>query len=238
MAVTSTTPRSIYAAKLREFPDFAFADQEAFALHGQWGDFFQKRIGPNFDGRIVLEICSFDASFLCRIAAQYPNTAFVGLDWKCKASYDGARRISAMGLRNVALIRGRGQDVSKFFFEREVDEVWVFHPDPCDRPVEMKNRLFSGPFLHDVHRILRDHASALTLKTDHAEYHRSVLDLFDASDEVRDRFDLTANSANFWQDSAAMSHTAKRQFSGEATLYESRFINKRHPIHFLELQKK
>lgn len=172
------TPRSIYAGKLREFPDIARGDAAAFERRGRWGEFFRERIGPAFDGRLIVEIGCADAAFLGSIAAKHPATAFVGLDWKCKALYDAAKRITAMGLRNVSLIRGHGQDVARIFGPREVDEIWVFHPDPCDRPVELKNRLIGEPFLADAHSILRGDESAIVLKTDHPGYYQWTLALF------------------------------------------------------------
>ena len=169
--------RSIYAERFRDSADFAFGDQSLFQNRGQWRRFFAKRIGSSFDGRVILEVGCFDARYLGRIAAQYPHTAFVGLDWKCKPLCDGAQCISALHLRNVALLRGRAQDVLKIFAELEIDQIWVFHPDPCDRDVELKNRLIREPFMIDVHRVLRDAASSLTIKTDHPGYYQWVLGL-------------------------------------------------------------
>lgn len=275
-------PRSAYSAKLREFPDFAFGDHAAFQHRGQWQDYFRRRIGPTFDGRLILEIGCFDAEYLSTIAAKYPTSGFVGLDWKCKPLYDGARRIAELGVGNVALLRARGQDVAKLFADGELDEIWVFHPDPCDRDVELKNRLIAEPFLMDVHRVLRDSTSVLALKTDHPGYYQWVLGLFGMpepqaflgardegtnrimfqgasragtprvrardlmrgqdlpkpSEAIRRRFEVAMNSANYWADSTALAHTATRCFSGEVTLFESRFVRKRMPIYYFELRKK
>jgi tRNA G46 methylase TrmB len=178
MGIAGTTRRSIYADKLRDFPEFAFGDDAALQHRGTWRDFFRRRIGPTFNGRVVFEVGCADAAFLGRIATKYPGTGFVGLDWKCKALYDAARRVASLDVRNIGLLRGRGQDVAKFFGDNELDEVWVFHPDPCDRDVELKNRLIAEPFLTDVHRVLRDEDSVVALKTDHPGYYQWVLGLF------------------------------------------------------------
>ena len=78
-------PRSNFAAKLREFPSHAGSDADAFVHRGQWSAFFAQRIGAFFDGRIILDIGCFDAAFLSEIAAEHPQTAFIGIDWKCQA---------------------------------------------------------------------------------------------------------------------------------------------------------
>jgi tRNA G46 methylase TrmB len=262
-------PRSAYAHKLGEFPELVFANDRAFSHRGHWGEFFQRRMGAAFDGRVVVEVGCFDAAYLSRVAARHPRTGFVGLDWKVKAVYDGARRVADLGLRNVALLRGRAQDVGRIFGGREVDDVWVFHPDPCDRPAELKNRLIAEPFLADVHAILRDGASRLSLKTDHPGYYQWVLGLFGLPEpawfraprdpagprvRARDlmppsqipapsgplvtRFKVLANSPDFWNDPAVLAHTAAREFAGEVTLFEDRFVRKRLPIYYFEIGPK
>ena len=255
-----TKRRSIYADRLHAFAEFASGDDAAFGRHGRWRDFFRQRIGRAFGGRIIFEVGCADAAFVSRVASKHPDVAFVGLDWKAKAVYEGARRIAELGLRNVALLRARAQDVLKVFDAGEVDEVWLFHPDPCDRPVELRNRLFAPPFLSDVRRALRDQSSLLALKTDHPGYYQWALRLLDLSDPdwtsmrtrardlmrredlpgpsdaIRRGFDVVANSADFWNDPAALAHTAGRPFAGEVTTYESRFLRKRLPIYYLELR--
>ncbi len=171
------SPRSIFAARLAQFPDLVLADAAAFERRGRWGASFRRRIGESFGDRIVFEIGCNDAQFLTRIAVKHPHIAFVGVDWKFKAIHDAAARVTELGLKNVALIRGRAQDIARIFGDGEVDEVWVFHPDPCDKPNELKNRLIAEPFMTDVHRVLRDERSRLTLKTDHPGYFQWTLSL-------------------------------------------------------------
>ncbi|CAN5372248.1 tRNA (guanosine(46)-N7)-methyltransferase TrmB [soil metagenome] len=237
MIPPAKTPRSVYAAKLGEFPQLAFTEHQAFARRGRWREYFVDRIGPAFDGRIILEIGCSDAAFLAQIAAKLPHTALIGLDWKFKAIYDAASGVTTDGLQNVALIRGRGQDIAKLFAASEVDEIWLFHPDPCDREVELKNRLICEAFLVDVHQTLRNGTSSLCLKTDHADYYATALEVL-SRPTVGERFDITQSSSNFWADEAAMNHASSRGFAGEMTSYESRFRRKNQPIFYIEIRKR
>lgn len=256
--------RNPYADRLSEFGDFAFGDEAAFAHRGGWRAFFGGRIGPAFDGRVVFEIGCADAEFLARVATKHPSAGFIGLDWKPRTVYEGAARVAAAGLRNVALLRGRAQDVRRLFADGEVDDIWLFHPDPCDRPNELKHRLFAEPFLLDAHAVLRGPGSTLTLKTDHPGYYQWTLALLGlpeppglrghprvkagelapagtlppSSDAVRGRFDLAVNSSDFWADAAAIGHASARAFGGERTAFEERFTVKRRPIYYVELAKR
>ena len=239
-------PRSNYADRLREVAgDVVASLEEAAGRRGRWGPFFRGRIGDDFDGRIVVEVGCFDAEFLGRVARRHPRTAFVGIDWKARAVYDGGRRLAEASARNVVLMRGRGQDVGRVFGEREVEEVWVFHPDPFEGgPAERAKRLIGEAFLADVHGILRNGSSTVTLKTDHAEYYERASALLGlassagASEVVRRLYAVGAASADFWNDPAALAHAAGRPFAGERTLFESRFVKRRRPIYYLELVKR
>jgi tRNA (guanine-N7-)-methyltransferase len=226
--------RSVYADRLREFPEFAFSDGAEFEQRGAWREFFRSRMGEAFDGRVIFEIGCNDGSLLARIAAKHPTTAFIGIDWKYRALHTAAGRVAAAALRNVALLHGRGQDVGRIFADGEVDEIWVFHPDPCDKPQELRNRLVAEPFLIDVHRVLRDQGS-LVLKTDHPEYYQWAVSV---SEGMSGRFEVTARSSDFWADESVQSKIAGRCYAGESTFFENRYRKKRRPIYFLELQKR
>jgi tRNA G46 methylase TrmB len=241
--------RSAFADRLHEFPDLVLSDGAEFRRRGAWHDFFRGRIGPAFDGRVILEVGCNDAALLTRVAAKYPATAFIGIDWKCRALHAGAGRIAAARLRNVALLHGRGQDVGRLFADGELHEVWLFHPDPCDKPRELRNRLVTEPFLLDVHAVLCD-GGTFVLKTDHPGYYQWALALLRPPESaglenvsaprqaIIDRFEVTTNSADFWNDDDALALSTDRCFAGETTTFERRFTRKRLPIHYLELKKR
>ena len=241
MTAPSLSPprrRSVFADRLLQFPDFVFSDGREAAHRGRWRDFFGARMGPSFGGRIILEIGCNDAALLASVAATHPATAFVGIDWKCRALHTAAERIAAAGLRNVTLLHGCGQGIRRYFGDGELDEAWLFHPDPCDKPQELPNRLIAEPFLLDVHAVLRPTAeSVLIVKTDHLGYHESSLALAER-DAINRHYALSANSADFWKDEAILRHVAGRAFAGHVTPYEERFRKKRKPIYYFELRRR
>jgi tRNA G46 methylase TrmB len=250
--------RNILAERLAEFPELVLGGERVFKHRGRWREVFRERIGAGVDGRLIFEIGCSEGDALCEIAGRHPGTAFVGVDWKVKSLYVAASRVAEGGLRNVMLLRGRAQDVGKIFGRGEVDEVWVFHPEPCDKPKELRNRLIAEPFLLDVHEVLRRAGARLCLKTDHAGYFQWTLallglpdpawgprvkpcdlmrreDLPPRSEAVLERFDVALTSADFWNDSAALAHTSDRAFAGIVTPFERRFRAKRLPIYYVEL---
>jgi tRNA G46 methylase TrmB len=203
----------------------------------------------------------FDAAFLYRLAAKNPTSAFVGLDWKARAIFDGAQRIVDQKLNNVALLHGRASDLLGALGSRTVDQLLVFHPDPCDREAELKNRLIAPAFMAQAHELLRDSSSRLFLKTDHPGYFQWTLSLLNLapsesfftnpklrskdvmqtdqlpgpSRDILDQWTVHALSENFWADADIQSQITHRCFSREQTPFEQRFTGKRQPIYFVEL---
>jgi len=267
-----STRRSVYADRLADFSDVALGDDAVFENRGSWKAIFQQRIGQTFDHRIILEIGCFNAAYLSTIASEFPDTAFIGLDWKCKAIHDGALRIIESRLSNVILLRARAHDIDRIFNDDELGEAWIFHPDPCDGEIELRNRLIREPFLRSLHRVLKRDA-VVALKTDHPGYFQWTLGLFgipepdifksartasgatlsprvkvselmnhsdlpQPSDTALQLFDVSCQSADFWHDPAALSHTSVRVFSNRKTFYESRFMRRRYPIYYFEIRTK
>jgi tRNA G46 methylase TrmB len=252
--------RSAYADPFLAAGDFAFADEATFAHRGRWRTFFAARIGQTYAGRAIFEIGCNDGELLAAVAARHPEMAFVGIDWKFRALHTAAQRVTSAQLKNVALLHGRGQDIARIFGDGEVDEVWLLHPDPCDKPQELRNRILAEPFLLNVHRVLVADGS-LILKTDHAGYYQWALELFGLphpdgiarvrqkdlmsppplpkrSDAAIQRFSITGNSLDYWHDPAARANASDRIFDEAATPFESRFLRKRYPIYYLEMTKR
>ena len=259
-----TPPRSKYAAHIATAGDFVFDEGVAGIYRGRWREFFRARIGSSYDDRLILEIGCWDAVFLGRIAGKWPGAAFVGLDWKFKPIADAGRRMTGAGVANVALVRGRAQSLPTMFAAGEVDEVWLFHPDPCDTPVDLPNRLVREGFLLSVAAALRP-GGRVCFKTDHPGYYQWVMailglpepshfsqagprpagqrlrakdlmraeDLPPRSEAVGAAFEVSVNSANFWQDGVA-----GRLFDEEKTAFEQRFAGKRLPIYYVELRRR
>ena len=232
--------------RLREFGDRVAVDDAAFDR--RWRETLGKR-------RLTVEVGCADATLLARVAAARPAEAFIGLDWKYADVLRAADRVRVAGLTNVGLIRGRAQDLRRLFAAGDVDELWLFHPEPVG------DRLFAEPFLVDAASVLRDESSTLVLKTDHAGYYQAALatlghaqpdwpiasprarmrdlapTLPPASDAARAAFEVACASADFWRDAAAQAHVAARAFAGERSPFEQRFVDRRRPIFYLELRR-
>jgi tRNA G46 methylase TrmB len=77
--------------------------------------------------------------------------------------------------------------------------------------------------------------AALILKTDHPDYFASSVT---TTASVASRFGVTASSSDFWHDDAARSQASEKHFAGESSFFETRYLKKRRPIHYLEITKR
>lgn len=231
------TRRSVFADKLREFA-FVWGDDDVFRHAGQWRARFPRVFQRSSDAAtlvrspLYLEIGCNNADFLARVAMKHPQIDFVGVDWKARPLYLGAQHIAEQSLANIALLRARAQELDRVFAPGELDEIWLFHPDPFDSDKDRPMRLMSPSFLHAVSRVLRP-GGRFVLKTDHREYFEATRTLLAA---VEERFVTEVESADLWTDAAAQRHAAGLALSGETTLFEQRFIRRHQPIHFISVQ--
>lgn len=167
---TSANP---YVALIDEFPDTALAKERIGERQGSWREHFVRLMAKK-PSSLTVEIGCSNGVFLNDIAAERPDRAFVGLDWKYKLVYKCCEKAKAKGVKNTSFVRGRAQECARIFGEGEVDEVWVFFPDPWPKAAQQKHRIFQEPLLKDLHRILAP-GGRIFVKTDHPGYFEWML---------------------------------------------------------------
>jgi tRNA (guanine-N7-)-methyltransferase len=247
------TRRSVFADKLNAF-SFVFVDEAAATHRGRWQQYFANRRtnalscveggegrdaatkakdeADAYPSSLILEIGCYNADFLSQIAERHARLHFIGLDWKARPLYLGAQQIAQRKLPNLALLRARAQELTTLFADGELEEIWLFHPDPFDNERERGMRLMSERFLGDVRRLLR-RGGRLILKTDHSEYSETACALVRQAEDLR----IEYASGDFWNDRIARDAAGRFAFAGQTTLFEKRFIRRRQPIYYLQIRR-
>lgn len=111
-----------------------------FALKGKWQKDFFKNNNP-----ITLELGCGKGEYTVGLAKKYPNRNFIGIDLKGARMWHGAKNVQVEGLKNVAFIRTKIDQLLHFFAQNEVAEIWLTFSDP--QPKREKRRLSSPKFL-------------------------------------------------------------------------------------------
>lgn len=184
-----------------------------FPLKGNWHrDFFKN------DHPIVLELGCGKGEYTVGLAQKYPDKNFIGLDLKGARMWRGATDALGAGLKNVAFVRTKIEQILHFFDTNEISEIWLTFSDP--QPKYERRRLSSPRFLNLYHQILKSDG-LIHIKTDSRE-------LFDYTMEVIEYFKLPLHYHSY-----DLYHS---DYTGDApqiqTFYENKYLAEGIPINY------
>ncbi|MDX1666730.1 MAG: tRNA (guanosine(46)-N7)-methyltransferase TrmB [Saprospiraceae bacterium] len=141
-------------------PGLTAAGGEEVRLKGEWA---AKHFGN--DQPITLELACGKGDYTLGLARKYGHRNFIGIDIKGARIWKGAKIALEDELDNVAFLRTRIEQISYFFEEGEVEEIWITFPDPFLRKSKANRRLTGIRFLEQYRRILQK-GGKVHLKTD------------------------------------------------------------------------
>lgn len=176
LAEVSTFP-FVYENKNYLAPGLTNSAGEAVDLKGQWSSLAFNNSNP-----IILELACGKADYSIALAQKYPNTNFIGVDIKGDRLWKGAKRVVELGLKNVAFLRTKIDQLNLFFADSEVEEIWITFPDPFPKKGDINKRLTYSSFL-ELYKNIVIPGGLLHFKTD-------AIDLFDYSEESIKEFGL------------------------------------------------
>jgi tRNA (guanine-N7-)-methyltransferase len=154
-----------YHEKLSEFSHFVLRDEEGEELRGSWNASSFKREAP-----LHVEIGAGYGHFMREFCQANRNVNFVAMDYRFKRSYELAQKLDRLKLKHCRYLRAKGERLGYLFDENEIDEMYLFFPDPWPKKRHHKNRLFAPPFLSLAHKLLKP-GGKLWVKTDHDHYY-------------------------------------------------------------------
>ena len=190
---------------------------KGFPLKGNWKkDFFKN------DNPITLELGCGKGEYTVGLAKKYPNRNFIGVDLKGARMWHGASASQKDGLKNVAFIRTKVDQILHFFAANEVAEIWLTFSDP--QPKRERRRLSSPRFLNLYREILEPNG-IIHQKTDNRE-------LFDYTLEVLAHFKLPLDYSTF----DVYNSDAPKDVLEIQTYYERMFLKEGVPINYMRFR--
>ncbi len=142
---------------------------DVFEMRGKWNQEFFGNDNP-----IVLELGCGKGEYSVALAEENPNKNYIGVDIKGARIWRGAKTVSERGIRNVAFLRTKIDNIVSFFAPDEVSEIWIPFPDP--QPKKARKRLVSSAFLSRYQQIMKNNG-IVHLKTDNLALHEYALAL-------------------------------------------------------------
>ncbi len=155
-------------------------------VRGTW----RERVAKFYDRetpfeKLVVEIGCHTGVTLRAMAAEHPDTAFIGIDITFKRVVTAAERAVQAGLKNVYTVLANAAPLDMLFADRELDLCVIFFPDPWVRKKKQaKNRLLTEAFAAKLAGRLKDQG-VLWLKTDQEPYFKAAALNIDLAGLVR-----------------------------------------------------
>jgi tRNA (guanine-N7-)-methyltransferase len=143
-------------AEIETFPNVLQYPQD---IKGKWNDFFKN------DHPITLELACGKGEYAVGLGRIHPQHNFIGIDLKGNRIWVGAKTALKENLTNVAFVRSQIDQVTNYFAEGEVSEIWITFPDPQLRASKHKKRLTHPKFLRSYQQLLKQ-GGLIHLKTD------------------------------------------------------------------------
>ncbi len=117
------------------------------------------------ENEVVLEVGCGRGDYSIRLAERFPNKNFIGVDVKGDRIWTGANTVLKQEIQNVAFLRASAKELTSYFGEHSIAEIWIPFPDPFPKKRGVRKRVTSPHFLEVYQSILKK-AGKVHLKTD------------------------------------------------------------------------
>jgi tRNA (guanine-N7-)-methyltransferase len=212
-------PNDYTQALLNEYATFAFDEEDAPLNKGQW----RSSMGLTDNTSIDLEIGLGNGLHFAHHATTFADRGIIGVELKYKPLIQSIRRAVNAGAKYARAIRYHAFNLDLVFDAQEINDIFVFFPDPWTSPRKPDNRILNPRMIQLLFSRQRP-GSRLYFKTDSEE----------AFDWCLDKFQKSPYLVNFVTRNL---HSSDRAPTNFVTQFESLFVRKGLPIYYLEAQK-
>ena len=211
-ARTLPNPTAYVDALYGEYKGWALDEEDAKVTKGEWRALF----GVDRQHPIDLEIGTGNGNFFAHQAELRPERCLLGVELKFKPLIQSIRRARKAGCQNARIARYDASCIEDIIGPLEVNDVFIYHPDPWPRLRDHKHRLIQDEFLSTLFGLMRP-GSLLRFKTDDESY-------FDWSEErfLRSKFQQLASTRDL--------HRSQYADQNFVTHFERLFLQKGQAI--------
>lgn len=213
-------PNAYIKAIYGEYSAWTFDEEATPTLKGQWR---VKAFQASDDIPLDLEIGTGNGLHFANLALGNPQRLVLGLELRYKPLIQSIRRVIRGGGRNARMARYNAFLVPELFVANELNDVYIFFPDPWEKQRQHKHRIIQDEFLKKLFEVQKL-GSKLVFKTDSADYFAWAMERFERSPYV-----ITASTTDL--------HASEHASSNFITQFESIFIRQGLKIGFASLVK-
>jgi tRNA (guanine-N7-)-methyltransferase len=161
-------PNEYISALLGDLSAWSFDEERAPGFKGRWRELaFGETAGG--DVPMDLEIGTGNGLHFAHHALKNPQRRLIGLELRYKPLIQSIRRALRGGAVNARIARYNAYLLPELFTPGELDDVFIFFPDPWEKQRNHKHRLIQDAFLESILRMQKP-GSRLFFKTDSLDY--------------------------------------------------------------------
>lgn len=170
-------PNMYVQAIYNEYAAWTYDEERTPELKGRWR---KEAFGLAEDVALDVEIGMGNGLHFSHLAATRPNHAILGFELRYKPLIQSIRRVVRAGGKNARVARYNAFLLNEIFSPEEINDVFIFFPDPWEKLRQHKHRLIQDEFLKNLFAIQRP-GSKLYFKTDSADYFQWAMTRFERS---------------------------------------------------------
>jgi tRNA (guanine-N7-)-methyltransferase len=127
-----------------------------------------------FAGPVYIEYCSGNGDWIIEKALANPDVEWIAIEKR----FDRVRKIWSKrenhSIKNLTIACGMAQTITTHFLvEGSIERIYINFPDPWPKDRHAKHRIFQGPFIEDMARVLKP-GGRLIAATDDAPYSEQI----------------------------------------------------------------
>lgn len=186
-----------------EFSGWVFNEEKAPQNKGQW----REKCGLQADAFLDLEIGTGNGYFFTDYCSRNPGRNLLGMELKFKPLIQSIKRSRTAKNVNGWAVRYHAALIDELFSPGELDNVFIYFPDPWPKKKHFKNRLITLEFLFNLYELQKP-GSYLEIKTDHPGYFEWIMERLPRSPYKISRSTTDLHNSEWAQDNF-MTHFEK-----------------------------
>jgi tRNA (guanine-N7-)-methyltransferase len=217
---TIPVPNEYILAMREECAAWCFDEEQAPLQKGKWrSDVFKVAEDTPLD----LELGTGNGLHFAHKALHNPKRSIVGLELKYKPLIQSIRRALRNACKNARMVRYNAYILDEIFTANEIDDIFIFFPDPWEKSRHHKHRMIQDKSLQTFYHLQRP-GSFLNFKTDSRDYFDWAMKHF-----ARSSYQVLGHSYDL--------HNSEFVEGNFVTQFENLFLRQKLPIHYAKLQK-
>jgi len=170
-----------YIASMYDYPELLLSHPTAENFQELWARKYKDSLGDAFPGKVHIEIGCGSSRYLIKLALENPRDFFIGLELRYKRLVLSAKKIQKQNIRNIILLRERGEFLDEYLTHKSIGCLHINFPDPWSKKAKRKHRILSKEFLTKMRPYFCS-GGELRFKTDHLEYFKTVTEILNQLD--------------------------------------------------------